>query len=160
MGRSFRSSTSAIRSVSPGLSSTSKTSVVTFMGLFLQVRSSGCFQRDRGPGELEGCARCCLRFDPDFPAGLFDNPLANREPNPVTGILRVRMQASKDGKDDFPVFGCDTDAVVRYRKSPLYPFPFLAYMNHRRLSAAKLDRVSDQVLKHLQQLARAGHNYR
>jgi hypothetical protein len=88
-------------------------------------------------------------FQPDSSTVLVDNLLANRQPDPVTGILGARMQAVKDGKNDFRVFWCDVDAVVGYRKHPFRLFPLRGYLNHGRLSAAKLDGVSDQVLKHL-----------
>ena len=64
------------------------------------------------------------------------------------------MQALEQHEDALEVFAGDADAVVVHCESPLMTGRLDAQVHHRRLVAAELDRVGQQVLEQLQQLHR------
>src|SRR5579872_2284313 len=144
-------STSLVRSISAGLSSTIRSSGV-FIVLSLLCRYSR-FERKR---KFESRSVTELGLDPDSAAVLFDDFLANRKADSVAGILRPGIQPSKDDEYALRVFGRDPDAIVGYRKDPFLCFCLRAHADDGRIWPAKLDAVSNEVLKYLHHLGAVG----
>ena len=88
---------------------------------------------------------------------LLDHLLADRQADSVPGIFRARVQAPENLENIFRVFGGDADPVIGHGKDPFFSLHFRIHSNHGWLGAAKLDGVSDEVLKYLDQLRTIGH---
>src|ERR1035438_9379871 len=91
---------------------------------------------------------------------LFDDLLANRKPDAVTGIFLTRMQASKNDEYVLCLLGCDPNPVVRHREHPFLSLRFRTDSNRGWFGTAKFNGISDEVLKYLHQLGTIGHHRR
>ena len=61
-------------------------------------------------------------FHPDAPTVMLDNLLADRQPDPASGILHPGMQPFENSEYDLGMFTRDADSVVRDREHPLPVF--------------------------------------
>src|ERR1043166_672397 len=109
--------------------------------------------------ELKVGSATGFRLDPDATSMPFDNLLANRKPNTVPGIFRAGMQAPENDKGVLCLLRCDANSIVRHRKDPLVCCRFRVYLNRGCFGTAKLDGVSNQVLKYLDQLRTIRHHH-
>src|ERR1017187_8102088 len=93
-----------------------------------------------------------LRFDPDAPAVLFDDPFTNGQPDAGTGNV-FAMQSLEDAEDAFAVLRIDADAVVAHLNQPVVRTANCRNMNFRRHAGPGVfDPVADEVLEQLNQL--------
>src|SRR3989338_10350947 len=83
---------------------------------------------------------------------MVDNFLADSEANPGTRIFCSIVKALKQEKNPFKVFRCNANAIVAYMKYPFAVLKFCAYLHTRRIAAAKLESIADQILKELSEL--------
>src|SRR5687768_18098265 len=90
---------------------------------------------------------------------MFDDALADREADPGPRDFAA-VQPLEDTEDFLMVIRIDPDAVVLYGKPPHVAVACRAHMNARRLYAAVLDRVSDEVLKYLEDAHGGASNMR
>jgi hypothetical protein len=96
----------------------------------------------------EKCAALVrLGLDPDSPAELFDNLLANRQTEAGAGVLGFAVQTFAESEDSLPVLRFDADAVVANCEQPVVPFPLDTDVYFDRPVSAKFQGISDQVLK-------------
>ena len=79
-------------------------------------------------------------------------------PMPVPGYSRAAVQALEQHEDALEVLGRDADAVVAHREAPAGVARLGLDVHLRRLGAAELDRVAEQVLEQLGELRRIGHH--
>src|SRR5450755_3296341 len=145
-------STSLVKSISAGLSSTNRTSGV------LIVLSVASVCRFDWKCEFEARPVTGFRFHPDPAAMPLDNLLADRQPDPVSRILFPRMQAPEDYEHAVQMFGRDADPVVLYRNHPVLRHHLRLDLNHRLCRSPKLDGIANQVLEYLRQLRPIGHH--
>src|SRR3954454_3108862 len=68
--------------------------------------------RGRRHGEPEAAAPAGRRFDADLPAAALDEPLADREPQPVAALPAGACRAAEGGEDGLPVGLGDPRTVV------------------------------------------------
>ena len=80
------------------------------------------------------------------------DPLADGEPDAGACILLTGVQALKQAKDACEISGLDANAVVGHGEPPDLCLLTGVHMHQRWFVAAKLDRVTHQVLKKLSQL--------
>src|ERR1043165_2064311 len=99
----------------------------------------------------------------------FHNFFADRKANPGPGILISPMQALENDKNAFKVLRLNPDAIIPDRKEPYIwlrqlgvwgriRHPLSADFYPRRLLAAELHGVTEQILKELRQLRRIGYH--
>src|SRR3989338_2650797 len=83
---------------------------------------------------------------------MVDNFLADSEAHPGTRIFLFTVKTLKHQKNPLKVFRCNTNAIVAHMKNPFAFLKFCAYLHTRRIAAAKLEGIADQVLKELSEL--------
>jgi hypothetical protein len=59
-----------------------------------------------------------IRLDPNLPARIFDDSLADSQTDARPGILVFGVEPLENPKDDFVIFGTNTDPIVSYREEP------------------------------------------
>jgi hypothetical protein len=89
-----------------------------------------------------------------------DDLLRDRKSNTVAVVLRAPMQALEHLKNQLAIFFVDSDPVVLDTKQPIAVAFLGADVDVRQTIAVKLQRISDQVLKHLRQLRFVGGHRR
>lgn len=77
-----------------------------------------------------------------------DDLLADREPDPGARVFVAGVQPLKDLENPLGLPRLDADAVIAHREPPVSRFALGGDVNPRRRFAAKLERVTDQVLEH------------
>ena len=107
--------------------------------------------RLRTQGEAERRSLAGRGLDPDPPAILFHDPFANRQTQPITGILAA-MQAFEDHKDLIVKAGIDAEAIVAHRKYRLARLFNGGHMNLRRLFPSKRKGIDQQVPEYMAKL--------
>ena len=105
----------------------------------------GGFGRQR---ELKRSAGSGFRFYPDPAAVLLDNLLACRKSDASTRDVAT-VKTFEEAEDARVICGIDADAVVDDGQDALVAVDLSGDMNLRLFRAAILDRVSDEILKHL-----------
>src|SRR4029453_10404696 len=145
---------SAVRRISPGLSSTSK--------IWIGLLSSAIWSlRGIRDGEAEYASSTGGSIDPDPAAQPLHRPLTDRESQPCAGVLAEAMEALEGREDPFGVHGIDPDAVILHRETPV-----LARSCGREAYARnyvkrrELQRIGDEVLEDLSELGRIGGDCR
>ena len=94
-----------------------------------------------------------LGLDPDPAAKAFQDFLTNRQSDSSALVLVSPMQPLEKDEDLFKVLGSDPQAIVAHGKDPLVVTVFRGGdVYTRKLGAAVLDSVPDEVLKYLSQL--------
>jgi hypothetical protein len=105
-----------------------------------------------GNGEEKGGAPAFLRFHPEAAAMTFHNFLADGQPDAGAGILRPAVQALKNHEDALLVSRSDADAVVPDCKPPGAVVFLGRDLDNRRLLAAKLEGIGEEILEELDEL--------
>src|SRR5579884_2418373 len=105
--------------------------------------------------EPERRAFAGFRFDPNPPAMALYDPLHQRQANAGAGILAA-VEALEYSEYLLVIAGVDPHAVILERKLPVVFVLLRRDVDSRRHLAAVLDRIADQVLKHLTQLHEIG----
>src|ERR1700728_282476 len=103
-------------------------------------------------GEFEGGTGTGLRLDPDPAARPLDNLLADGEADAVARVFGASVQALKDYENIVGMLGSDSDPVVAYAELPVLACFFHLYRNQRRIVAAELESVSNEILEDLRDL--------
>src|SRR6476660_2869538 len=145
--RSLVASTSQVRPASAGLSSTSRMSGKGFMAV-----TKGSIGSDSRQREPKNRSPFTSGFDPDSASVLLHDLFADRQAQPVTGVLVARMQPLKNDKDLFAVFRRDAYPIVFNGNLPSIFLKLCGYVDRRGCPLAELDGVADQVLKKLYQM--------
>lgn len=86
----------------------------------------------------------------------FENTAAEGETNTRAGILFAAMEPLEDPEDAVVVQGVDPDTVVPYAEEPFGGGVLDGNMHPGRLGTAELDRVVQEALEQLLELARIG----
>jgi hypothetical protein len=123
---------------------------------FLLIASMGHFSWGYGETKL-GAARGS-RLHPDAATVTFNNFLANGQADSGTWILGFSVKALKDDEDALSMLGGNSDAVVAHGYSADGIVLLAGNANARGVLTVKFDRVGDEVLEKLAQLAFVGHN--
>ena len=97
-----------------------------------------------------------LRFHPDSPAVAIHDSLADRQADARARVLRAGVQAFEDQKDAIQRLGGNADAVVAHGEQPMVFVPRGVHVDLRRLLAAELHRVAEEVLEQLHELRAVG----
>src|ERR1043166_9050982 len=85
---------------------------------------------------------------------------ADRQSDAGAGILLAPVQAVKYDEDALEIPGADADAIVPNAEHILAEIHLRADLYARRRPAMKLDRVADQILEQLRELAGVGDEFR
>src|SRR5512137_3150919 len=103
-------------------------------------------------GEAEVCPLPRLGLDPGEPSVALDNALAERQAYAGSKIAPAGVQPLKDVEDAVEILRLNPDAIVPDGEKPIL-LPFLdANMDFWRPFTSELNRVADEVLKHLRHL--------
>ena len=89
-----------------------------------------------------------------------DDLLADRQTDAGAGIGIVGVQALEDLEHALALLRGYADAVISHPDDPVIAVRLGINLYLRRLFAAEFDRVADQVLQHLGDLARIGLHFR
>ena len=121
----------------------------------LPTRSSASLQR-----EVEGGAVAGRALDPDPPAVLVDDLLADREPDARARVAIGAVQAVERAEDDLGLVRIQADAVVADGDHRHVAVTAGEHLDPRVGVARELDRVGEQVLQQLDEPGRVAHHGR
>ncbi len=110
--------------------------------------------------EQEPRAFGVARVQPDPPAKVLDDLPAHGQADAGTRVSAPLVQALEDHEDPFGVLGLDPHAVVAEREQPERLVPGTGDHDPRRLAAAELQRVAEQVLEHRGEQRQLGQHQR
>src|SRR5215471_2751436 len=102
--------------------------------------------------EEEGGPLSRLGFDPDASAIPFDDPLADGEPHPRSGVSIVGVESLKDPKNSLLIFRPDANSVVLDREQPMAVLPDRSYVDDKSPLTAIFNCVPNKILKELLQM--------
>jgi len=102
--------------------------------------------------ETEGRTCAGLRFNPDAPAGSFDDFPAESEAD-TSSCDVAAVETGEHPEDAFLLFGRDADAVIHDLDDPFPAALLSADVDLGRFFGAILDRVADQVLENADEVA-------
>ena len=108
--------------------------------------------------EVERAAAALRGLDPDPPAVRLDDPPAHCEADAAS--LHAPLEAGEHREDTPRVLAVDPDAVVLHGHDPLFAAALRNDLDARRVLAAELQRVPDEVLHDPSELSRVGPNLR
>src|SRR5690348_1215814 len=91
--------------------------------------------------------------DPDASTVPVDDLLADRKSDPGAGIFVAVVQALEHEEDALAVLRIEPDAVVGDREEPRAVVFAGAHVHARTLGAVELERIRDEVLEELRELA-------
>ena len=96
------------------------------------------------------------RLNPNFSSVSRDNPFRNGESNASSQILFPGMQPLKDAEDFLLVFLFKANSVIGDTEDPSVGLAFGLDVDFWLLQASILNRVRNQILKHLSKLPADG----
>ena len=99
-------------------------------------------------------------LEPDAPAILFDDPLANSQSDAASRIFVSAVQALEQSKDLLGKLRFDSDSVIRDTKNTPAVSLVAADLHTGGLLTAVLDRIANQVLKQVGQTGWMNRNGR
>jgi len=102
-----------------------------------------------GKREVERRALSGLGFGPDSTTVAFHDPLTHRQSDASPGMLVLGVESLEHLEDTIHVLGINTDPFVPNGYAPLAPLALGRDVYPRGIVTAVLDRVAQEVLKHL-----------